>query len=163
MAVSAPTKVSTRSCVQIGSFFSVQIAGNVDGTYWGRIHRDVFAPIPDRKAMVALWSFGSPQPVLRAWIAHERSRISARCPASSARAPERGDLRPPLRVKDGWAYGRRYECRQRGRFVVRTETLRSGTRMTVWMEKSRELIAVAEVTGASGWLRSSKRCTERSV
>lgn len=165
-AVSAPTTVSTRSCAPVGSSFNVQIAGNIGGTYWNWLHPDVFAPIPDEKSMVAVWGFGSQTnrgPMLRGWIAGDRSRISSRCRTSSDRAPERGNLRPRLKVEDGWAYGRRYECRQQGRFIVRTETLRNGIRMSVWMERGRELIAVAETGRGRTWLRVSRRCLERTL
>ena len=164
--VSAPSAVQTRSCSQAGSEFNVQIAGNIDGTYWGRIHRDLFAPIPRGAAAVALWTFGSQRNIdsdLYGWAAGTRSDFAERCRASTARAPSTPALRPPVRVNDGWALGRRYECRRRGRIVIQAAGIAGGTRLTVWMEKSRELIAVAEVKRGSASMRASKRCDERDL
>jgi hypothetical protein len=163
---SAQSALQTRSCSQAGSFFNVQIAGNVDATYWGRIHADLFAAIPRGEAMVAVWSFGSQRnkrPDLYGWATESRSRIAERCRARSARRPSEGALRPSIRVEDGWAFGRRYECHRRGRVVIQTRALRGGTQIAVWMEKSRELIAIGEISGRSGWVRASKRCDERKL
>lgn len=163
---SAPNAVETRSCTQAGADFNVQIAGNIDGTYWGRIHRDLFAPIGRGEAMVAVWSFGSQKNIdseLYGWAAGSRADIADRCRALRAPRPARGTLRPALRVKDGWAYGKRYECTRRGRIVVQTDEAGGRTRVAVWMERTRELIALAEVRGESAWLRASKRCDERDL
>ncbi len=164
---SAPPAVdATGSCSQVGSFFNVQIAGNKLGSYWLRLLSEAFAPIPSGKSMIVVWSFGSQTsrgPVVYGWITDTRSRLSSRCPARAARRPTGGTLGPPVGVKDGWAYGRRFACNHRGRFLIHTEKLRNGIRMTVWMEKSRELIAVAEVAPGFGWLRTSKRCVKRTV
>jgi hypothetical protein len=159
----APAAIQTRSCSQAGPVFNVHIAGNIDGTYYGRIHRDLFARVPKGEAMVAVWTFGSQQNSgggLYGWAAGSRLDIAERCRASSARAPAAGALRPPLRVNDGWALGRRYECQRRGRIVIRATEIRGGTRLVVWMEKSRELIALAEVKSGSATVRASKRCNE---
>jgi hypothetical protein len=163
---SAPVVVETRSCTQAGPEFNVQIAGNIDGTYWGRIHRDLFNPVGRGEAMVAVWSFGSQQNIdnaLYGWAAGSRADIADRCRASRAPKPARGSLRPALRVKDGWAFGKRYECSRRGRVVIQTDEAGGRTRITVWMERSRELIALAEVRRGNAWVRASKRCDERDL
>jgi hypothetical protein len=165
-AASAPTVVETRSCSQAGPEFNVQIAGNIDGTYWGRMHRDLFARIPRGEAMVAVWTFGSQQNIendLYGWAAGSRSDLAARCRGVSARAPSTGALRPAIRVEDGWSYGRRYECNRRGRIVIQTDTRGSRIRMSVWMASSRELIAVAEISRGKASVRASKRCDERDL
>jgi hypothetical protein len=163
---SAPAAVETRSCSQLGADFNVQVAGNIDGTYWGRMHRDLFAPIGRGEAMVAVWTFGSQQNLdsgLYGWAAGSRADIADRCRALRALKPARGSLRPALRVKDGWAFGKRYECSRRGRIVIQTDEARGRTRVAVWMERSRELIALAEVRSGNAWLRASKRCDERDL
>jgi hypothetical protein len=163
---SAPSAVRTASCSQAGPEFSVQIAGNIDGTYWGRIHAELFARIPKGKATVAVWSFGSQEnrePDLYGWAAGSRVEIAERCRTSSARAPAMHALRPPLRVSDGWALGRRYECQRRGRVVIRATGIRGGTRLVVWMERSRELIAVAEIRQGSALVRATKRCRDNPL
>lgn len=165
-AGSADTVVSTRSCGQLGSFFNVQFAGKVDGTYWGWLHRHLFAPVPKTETMIGIWTFGSQTtrgPVLYGWATAGRSGLAKRCVQRSARPPAQGRLRARLRVEDGWAYGRRYECRRRGRFVVRTDVRGNVSRVSVWMERSRELLAVAEIKRGSGWIRVSKRCLERDA
>jgi hypothetical protein len=162
---SAPAVVTSVSCGQLGSFFSVNFNGNIRGTYWALQHR-IFDPIPQGRTNVALWSFGSQatmSSVMYAWATSGKSQLSKRCRRSGARAPAPGNLRPRLRVEDGWAYGRRYECRQRGRIVVRVDTRGATSRLSAWMEKSRELVATAEIGARSGWVRVSKRCLERDL
>jgi hypothetical protein len=162
--VSAPTAVATYSCDQTGSHFSVHLAGDKDSNFWLSIHRDVFAAIPREKAMFAVWSFGrqGSGPVLYGWAADGRSKVSPRrCRARSVLPTPAGALEPRLRVKSGWALGGRYECAQRGRVVIRVETTRRHVRVSVWMLRTRELIAVAEIAPGGGWIRPSKRCFER--
>jgi hypothetical protein len=163
---STPDAIHTRSCSQAGSYFNVQIAGNIDGTYVGRANEELFARIPRGQAMVAVWTFGSQENIdgdLYGWAAGSRADIAQRCRSLGVRAPSRGALRPALRVKDGWAYGRRYKCDRRGRIAIQTQDLAGGVRLTVWMEKSRELIAVAEIGRGIASVRASKRCDERSL
>jgi hypothetical protein len=159
---SAPGVVETRSCSQAGPFFNVQIAGNIDGTYWGRLQDELFARIPAGQAMVAVWTFGSQQSGsdLYAWAAGSRSDIAGRCRVVRARAPARGTLRPALRVKNGWAYGRTFKCERRGRIAIQTTAVGGGTRLVVWMPRTGELIAVADVRRGSASVRASKRCSE---
>jgi len=162
--VSAPTTVATYSCDQIGSHFSAHLAGDKHSNFWLDIHRDVFAAIPRETAMFAVWSFGrdGSGPVLYGWAADGRSKLSPRrCKARSASTPPAGALGPRFRVKDGWALGGRYECPQRGSIAIRVETVRKTVRLTVWMQRTRELIAVAEIAPGGGWIRPSKRCSER--
>lgn len=162
--ISAPTAVATYSCDQLGVPFSVHLAGDKDSNFWLSIHRDVFAAIPRETAMFAVWSFGrqGSGPVLYGWAADGRSKLSPRrCKARSASRPPAGALAPLFRVKDGWALGGRYDCAQRGSIVMRVETVRRAIRFTVWMQRTRELVAVAEIAPGGGWIRPSKRCSER--
>jgi hypothetical protein len=163
-AFSAPTAVVTHSCGQVGSRFSVHLAGDKGSNFWLNVHRDVAAAIPPERTMLAVWSFGSGStgPVLYGWAANSRPNLTRRCRPRSSPQPPDGALRPVFRVKDGWAVGRRYECARRGSIVIRAETVRRVVRFIVWMERSRELIAVGEVGPSAGWLRASARCAERA-
>jgi hypothetical protein len=160
--------VTTRSCAQLGGFFSVQLAGNKQGSYWLEAKSARFARVPAQRTVVAVWSF-APQAAdgiaVYGWITDSQQRLSPSCRAAGAepKRPVGGTLRARARTKDGWGFGQRYECQQRGRFLVEVQQLRRGKRMTVWMEETRELIAIAEVSGGSGWLRASKRCSERDI
>jgi hypothetical protein len=166
-ALAAPATVSTRSCAPAGPSFNVHIIGNRDGSFWAQphVHPEVFAGIPADTALVSVWTFGSQTggPALYGWIAGDRSRFSQRCRARTARAPSRGELRPALRVQDGWATGGRFQCSHRGRFVIQTEKLGARTRMAVWIERTGELIAMAEAGRGTAWLRVAKRCVERNL
>jgi hypothetical protein len=166
-AVAAPAAVSTRSCAPAGPFFNVQIIGNKEASFWAQphLHPELFAGIPPKKSLVAIWTFGTQagrEPALYAWAADGRTRFSMRCRARTARAPSRGDLRPVLRVEDGWAFGGRFECDHRGRFVIQTERLGRRTRLAVWIERTGELIAMAEVGPREAWARVAERCAKRT-
>jgi hypothetical protein len=166
-ARAAPAAVSTRSCAPAGPFFNVHVFGKREGSFWAQphIHPEVFAGIPPGTAAVSVWTFGSQTggPALYGWIADGRSRFSSRCRSRTARVPSRGDLRPAVRVRDGWATGGRFECSHRGRFVIQTEELGRRTRMSVWIERTGELIAMAEAGPGTAWLRIAKRCIERQL
>lgn len=161
---SAPTAVTTVACAQAGSFFNVQLAGKVAGTFTGVYYETMFARVPRQESIVTVWTLGSEGtggPFLYGWATSGRSSLSSRCRSRAARPPAKGRLRAPLRVRDGWAFGKRYDCRQRGSIVLRTDVGGATTRLTLWMERSRELVAIAEIRKDSGWLRASKRCLER--
>jgi hypothetical protein len=125
---------------------------------------------PAERSTVAIWSIvadscrkvpsSAREPALYGWAAGSRADIAERCRTRSAGKPPERAHRPALRVKDGWAFGRTYKCERRGRVVIQTAELRVRTRMTVWMEKTRELIAVGELRRGSGSVRASKRCGE---
>jgi hypothetical protein len=158
----------TRSCAQLGGMFSIQLVGNKQGSYWFDIKSARFARVPAQKSVVAVWSF-APQAAdgiaLYGWITDSQQRLSPGCRPAGAQTerPLEGTLRARVRTRDGWGFGKRYECQRRGRFFVEVRQLRRGKRMTVWMEGTRELIAVAEIAGGSGWLRASKGCSERDT
>ena len=140
------------------------LAGNIDGTDLPFYVPGLFDAIPSRKATVAVWSYGTQEnrtPTIYAWAAGSESRLAARCPARSLAAPRRGSLRARTRTEDGWALAGEYRCNQRGRVVISIRELSRLTRVTVWMEKSRELIAVAEIRREGATLRVSTRCAER--
>jgi hypothetical protein len=161
---SAPTAVTTVACAQAGSFFNVQITGKVGGTSVGTFYEEAFRPVPQNETVVALWSYGSQSTrgvVLYGWLASGRTSAFTRCRPRAARPPAARGLRAPIKVRNGWAYTKRYDCRQRGPIVVRTDVRGATSRLTVWMERGRELVAAAEIRDGSGWLRASKRCFER--
>jgi hypothetical protein len=163
-SASAPTAVKTFRCAQGGSFFNVQLAGKVEGTFVGTFYGDMFgSAVPKRETIVTVWTLGSggTGAFLYGWGTSGRATSSSRCRPRTARPPAKGNLGAPFRVRDGWALTRRYDCRQRGSIVVRTDVRGATTRLTLWMERSRELVAIAEIRKGSGWLRASKRCYER--
>lgn len=163
----APTVVETRSCAPAGSYFNLHLAGHKRAGFWLGAHADTFHDIPADRALAAVWSFGSQttrEPVLYAWSVDTAARFRADCRVlggTKARPPA-GVLRAPFRVKPGWFVGKRYECARRGRVAIRTQSIAKGMRMTVWAERNRRLLAVAELTNGGGWMRASKSCAERS-
>jgi hypothetical protein len=163
---SATIDVQARSCERQGSFFNVQILGDRDAEYQFNFNAGRFG-IPDRKAVVVVWGLGGPVSAngiaMYGWITNGQSRLGSFC----SRAPAKGSdpkptrLRPPERVKHGWAAGPRFACLQRGRVVVQARDIPGGKRLVVRMQPSGALIAVAEVGRTGGWLRASKTCDQR--
>ena len=165
---SAPTAVEARSCVQRASFFNVEILGDKDAAGWIAASAKPLASVPDQKTVVVVWSLGGPVATsgmaVYAWSTATRSRFAFQCTRSrAARKHSTRGLRSPVRVKDGWNLTRRYGCLQRGRLLVAVRDLAGGgKRMTVRMERTGEVIAMAEVKRGGGSLRGSTRCDERS-
>ena len=166
-ATTAPAVVETRSCAIAGGFFNLHLAGHKRAGFWFGAHPDTFGHLPAKKALAVVWNFGSQttrEPVLYAWSVDTEARFRANCRVlgGAMARPLAGVLRAPFRVKPGWFVGKRYECTRRGRVAIRTQTIAKGMRMTVWAERSRKLLAVAELTRGGGWMRTSKSCLERS-
>jgi hypothetical protein len=167
-AVAAPAAVSTRSCAPAGPFLNVHLIGKKEGSFFAQphVHPQVFAGIPPGTSLVSVWTFGnqaSGGPVVYGWISGGRSHFSTRCRARTARAPSRGDVGPLIRVRDGWATGGRFKCSHRGRVVIQTEKLGRRMRMAVWIERTGELVALAEAGPGTAWARVSKRCSEGNL
>jgi hypothetical protein len=162
----APAIVETRSCALAGGLFNLHVAGHKRAGYWFGALPDTFSPLPAGKVLALAWSFGSQttrEPVLYAWSVDTETRFRAGCRVlggANARPPA-GALRAPFRVKQGWSVGKRYECAGRGRLAIRAQTSAKGMRMTVWAERNRQLLAVAELTKGGGWMRVAKSCAER--
>ena len=165
---SAPTAVEARSCVQRASFFNVEILGDKDATRWTAMNARPLAAVPDQKTVAVVWSLGGPVATsgmaVYAWSTDRHSRFAFQCTRSrAARKHSTRGLRAPVRVKDGWNLTRRFACLHRGRLLVAVRDVAGGgKRMTVRMERTGEVIAVAEVKRGGGSLRGSARCDERS-
>lgn len=158
---SAPSAVEARSCAQLASSFNIQLLG--DRSYGWQLGR--YTAIPAKTAVVAVFSLGGPRATnglaVYGWATRAGSRLSTACSrVQPATRQPTGSLRPAVRVQHGWLYGRKYACTMRGRFVVETRDIAGGKRVTVRMQGTGELLAVAEVGRAGGWIRGSKRCTE---
>jgi hypothetical protein len=165
-AGAASTAVDARSCTQRSSFFYVQILGDRDAFRWTSMASSVFGEVRDAETFVAVWSRGGPPSTegaaIYGWSTATRYRPSTFCtPTRTARRKPRGTLRRAVRMQDGWNDDARFVCSQRGPFVIEVRDIRGGKRMTVRMERTGHLIAVAELRRGSGWLRASTRCEER--
>jgi hypothetical protein len=165
---SAPTAVEARACVQRASFFNVELLGDKDATRWSAASARPLSAVPDQKTVAVVWSLGGPVATsgmaVYSWMTDTRSRFAFQCTRSrAARKNSTRGLRAPVRVKDGWNLTRRFACLQRGRLLVAVRDIAGGgKRMTVRMERTGEVIAVAEVKRGGGSLRGSTRCDERS-
>ncbi len=162
-AGSAP---DARSCAQQGSFFNVQLLGDKRASDWLASSDKPLPGAPQRRALAVVWSLGGPTSTsgiaVYGWTTRAMSRFAPTCRlARTLKTPARARLRPVVRVKDGWHLEHRYGCVLPGRFVVRVQQLRDGRRLTVRMERSGELIAVAEIRSGGGTLRASTRCEQR--
>jgi hypothetical protein len=126
----------------------------------------VFGEVRDAETFVTVWSRGGPPSTegaaIYGWSTATRYRPSSYCtPARTGPRKPRGKLRRPVRMQDGWNDDSGFACSHRGRFAIQVRSIRRGKRMTVRMERTGEVIAVAEVRPGSGWLRASTRCEER--
>lgn len=157
----APGVVEARSCAQVSDGFNVQILGE---SSWGFGLDN--AHLPSKRTIVVVWSRGGPAAsggvAVFGWITNARSAFRAGCSVTSAaRRQTPGALRPPIRVKDGWFWGRKFACFNRGRLRLVVRDIAGGKRITVRMDRTGVLVAQGEVTRGGGWLRASKRCDER--
>jgi hypothetical protein len=163
---SAPTAVDARACAQHSSFFNVHLLGDKDAVDWVAFNGAALSGVPKRKAVAVVWSLGGPASTsgiaVYGWITASRSHFALDCTSTKrARQKPIKGLRAPTRVKNGWHDGSRFACLQPGRFVVDVRDIQAGKRLTVRMQRTGELIAVAEVSRGGGWIRGSKRCDER--
>jgi hypothetical protein len=62
------------------------------------------------------------------------------------------------RVKDGWAFGRKFGCLEKGRLLITTTQRGSKTEIVVRMQASGRVIAAGELAKGGGWIRGSKTC-----
>jgi hypothetical protein len=167
LGTTAPAAVEARACVQRAAFFNVEILGDRDATRWSAASARPLQGVPDQKAVAVVWSLGGPASTsgmaVYAWITGTDSRFAFQCTRTrAARKPSMQGLRAPVRVKDGWNVGRRFACLHRGRLVVAVRDVPGGKRMTVRMERTGRVVAVAETTRGGGSLRGSTTCERRS-
>jgi hypothetical protein len=159
-APSSPSAVLSRACAPQDSTLYISILGN--RTYGWRL--EDYTAIPAKKSTILVWSMGGPPATdgvaAYGWAQQGRAAFSGGCATGRAFSSPAGSLRGPVKVKDGWFYGRKYRCYGPGRFVVQVRTIPGGRRVTVRVQKSGKLLAVGEVKGGTGWLRGSKSCDE---
>ena len=126
----APQATETVSCAQVWTGFNVQLIGDRD---WGwNLGGLGSVGVPKKRATIVVWSLGGVLPGgvnVFGWATAERSRPSPRCALVKARLapPSLAGLGPVTRVKDGWAFGRRFGCLEPGRVLI-TTTQGSGKR-----------------------------------
>ena len=156
------TATTTYSCAQVWGSFNVQLVGDRD---WGwNLGALGSVGAPRKKSIIVVWSLGgyAAQQGLNvySWATGSRFRPSNRCHAvkQTPKQPSLAGLGPVTRVKDGWAFGRKFGCLDKGRILIST-TQRSGrAKVVVRMQSSGEVIAVGELGGGRGWIRGSKSC-----
>jgi hypothetical protein len=94
----------------------------------------------------------------------DRGTVAFSKAASPCRVWKPPDLSSPSArpsASDGWNYGRGFACVERGPILTTMTRTKTGTQVVVRMQRSGKTIAVAEVSGKSGWIRGSKDCDER--
>jgi hypothetical protein len=159
-APSSPSAVASHACTPLDVAVQIQILG--DRAYGWRL--GTYTAIPAKKTTIAVWSMGGSQSVrgiaAYGWATRTRSTFLAGCPAGRAAAQPAGSLRPAVRVKDGWSFGRKFSCVQPGRFVVEIRDIQGGKHVTVRVQRTGKLLAVGEIKGTGGWLRGSKSCED---
>jgi hypothetical protein len=160
-ASAAPQATETVSCGQVWTGFNVQLIGNRD---WGW-NLDGLGNVgaPKERALIAVWSLGGVLPGginVYDWATAKRSRPSPKCTVVKARLKPASlsDLGPITRVKDGWAFGRKFSCLDSGRVLITTTQGGGKARVVVRMQASGRVIAVGELAGGGGWIRGSRTC-----
>src|SRR5262245_10839428 len=156
------TETATYSCAQVWGSFNVQLVGDRD---WGwNLGALGSIGAPRKKSIIVVWSLGgyAAQQGLNvySWATGTRSRASGRCKAvkHTARQPSLAGLGPVTRVKDGWAFGRKFGCLEQGPLLITTTRAGRKTQVVVRVQKSGRVMAVGEVGSGGGWIRGSKSC-----
>lgn len=160
--VAAPAAAETQACKQVWSSFTVSLLGDRDWAWWS--NSPEVRRIPDGRTVVMVHSLGGERGTnVYAWATAARSAFADECARVSRtpKPPNLSSLGPPLRVKDGWNYGRGYACVEAGPILTTIDRSAKGTKVTVRMQRSGKVIAVAEIAGKGGWIRGSKDCDER--
>jgi hypothetical protein len=159
-APSSPSAVLSRACTPQDATLFISILGN--RAYGWRLEE--YKAIPAKVSTILVWSMGGPPQTdgvaAYGWAQRSRAAFSGSCATGRAFSSPAGSLRAPVKVKDGWFFGRKYRCYGAGRFVVSMQSIPGGKRVTVRVQKSGKLLAVGEIKGTSGWLRGSKSCDE---
>lgn len=166
LAVSAGNAKSTASttytCKQVWGSFNVQLIGDRD---WGwNLGALGSVGAPKKKAMIVVWSLGgfAAQQGLNVygWATGTKSRPSSRCTVieRTLKDPSLAGLGPITRVKDGWAFGRKFGCLETGPLLISTTQQGSRTKVVVRLAKNVRAMAVGQVGGGGGWIRGSKTC-----
>jgi hypothetical protein len=157
---SAQSAVESRVCGPRDVSLNIQILGN---RTWGW-KLGQYSAIPAKVTTIAVWSSGGPATtngiVAYGWVTRNRASFSPACTLGRASAQPAGTLSAPVRVKDGWYFGRKFTCLQTGRFVVEIRDITGGKRLTVRLQKTGKLLGVGEVKAGGGWLRGSTGCRD---
>jgi len=157
----APHATKTVSCAQVWTGFNVQLVGNRD---WGwNLGGLGNVGVPKERAVIVVWSLGGVLPGginVYGWATAKRSRPSPKCTLvkGALKSPSLSGLGPTTRIKDGWAFGRKFGCLERGRVLVATTQGGGEARVVVRMQSSGRVIAVGELGAGGGWIRGSKTC-----
>jgi len=161
----SPNAATTYRCNQVWGSFYIQLIGDRD---WGWNLGGLGAVgAPTKKSMIIVHSLGGPkeQQGLNAysWSTATRTRASSRCTTltRALKAPSLAGLGPATRVKDGWAFGRKFACVERGALLITASSASGGTRVVVRLQRSGRVLAVGEVAKGGGWIRGSIRCESR--
>jgi hypothetical protein len=161
-ATAQPT--TTYACQQVWSGFNVQLIGDRE---WGwNLEGLGSLGVPRDKAVIAVWSMGGKLPGglnAYSWSTAARTRPSPTCRAlkTQPKPPSLSGLGPTIRVKDGWAFGRKFACFEQGALLITTTQAGGTTRVVVRLQRSGRVMAVAEVGNGGGWIRGSTRCESR--
>ena len=166
-AASSPTAQSastTYGCTQVWSFFNIQLIGD---RKWGwNLDNLGFVGAPIKKSIIVVHSLGGPvtQQGINtySWSTETRTRASSRCTTlkRTLKPPSLKGLGPVTRVKDGWAFGRKFACAEPGELLITTSRVPGGTRVVVRAQSGR-VLAVGELRDGGGWIRGSTRCDSR--
>ena len=156
------TASTTYSCPQVWGSFNVQLVGDRD---WGwNLGALGTVGAPRKKSIIVVWSLGgyAAQQGLNiySWATGTRSRASGRCTAvkQPSQQPSLAGLSPITRVKDGWAFGRKFGCLEKGPLLITTTQAGGKTKVVVRLQKSGRVMAVGEVGSGGGWIRGSRSC-----
>ena len=156
------TASTTYTCKQVWGSFNVQLIGDRD---WGwNLGALGSVGAPKKKAMIVVWSLGgfAAQQGLNVygWATGTKSRPSSRCTVvkRTLKEPSLAGLGPITRVKDGWAFGRKFGCLETGPLLISTTQQGSRTKVVVRLAKNGRAMAVGQVGGGGGWIRGSKTC-----
>lgn len=157
----APQATETVSCAQVWSSFNVQLVGDRD---WGwNLGGLGNVGVPKERAVIVVWSLGGKLPGginVYGWTTSKRERPSPKCAVVNAqlKQPSLAGLGPVTKVKDGWAFGRKFGCLEAGRVLITTTRSAGKARVVVRMQASGRVIAVGELGAGGGWIRGSKTC-----
>ena len=115
---------TTYTCKQVWGSFNVQLIGDRD---WGwNLGALGSVGAPRKKSIIVVWSLGgfAAQQGLNVygWATGTSSRPSSRCTVikRSLKEPSLAGLGPITRVKDGWAFGRKFGCLETGPLLIST-------------------------------------------
>jgi hypothetical protein len=156
------TATATYSCKQVWSSFNIQLVGDRD---WGwNLGALGSVGAPRKKAIIVVWSLGGHRAQqgqnFYSWTTSTRSRSSDRCRTvkQSPKEPTLAGLGPATKVKDGWAFGRKFGCLDSGSLLITTTQGSGKARVVVRMQASGKVMAVGELANGGGWIRGAKTC-----